>query len=42
MTLILLPTIIKTTAEALQVIPDHYRMASLALGASKTQTVLKS
>lgn len=41
MTLILLPTIIKTTAEALQVIPDHYRMASLALGASKTQTVFK-
>lgn len=41
MTVVLLPTIIKTTAEALLVIPSHYTMASLALGASKTQTVFK-
>ncbi|MBQ9124082.1 MAG: phosphate ABC transporter permease PstA [Acholeplasmatales bacterium] len=41
MTIILLPTIIKTTSEALMVIPNHYTMASLALGASKTQTVFK-
>lgn len=41
MTIVLLPTIIKTTSEALMVIPDHYTMASLALGASKTQTVFK-
>lgn len=41
MTIILLPTIIKTTNEALLVIPSHYQMASLALGASKTQTIFK-
>lgn len=41
MTIILLPTIIKTTNEALLVIPKHYEMASLALGASKTQTIFK-
>lgn len=41
MTLILLPTIIKTTSEALLTIPKHYTMASLALGASKTQTIFK-
>lgn len=37
--LILLPVIIQTTEEALKVIPSSYRQASLALGASKTQTV---
>ncbi|MCB9498514.1 MAG: phosphate ABC transporter permease PstA [Bacillales bacterium] len=41
MSLILLPTIIKTTEEALKVIPKGYRDASLALGASKTQTINK-
>ncbi len=41
MTIVLLPTIIKTTSEALLVIPRSYTMASLALGASKTQTVFK-
>ena len=41
MTIVLLPTIIKTTSETLMVIPKHYTMASLALGASKTQTVFK-
>lgn len=35
---ILLPVIIRTTEENLKVIPDDYRQASLALGASKTQT----
>lgn len=39
--LILLPTIIKTTEEALKVIPDSLRNSSLALGASKTETVFK-
>ncbi|MGM9971758.1 MAG: phosphate ABC transporter permease PstA [Anaeroplasmataceae bacterium] len=39
--IILLPTIIKTTEESLIVIPDSYRNASLALGASKTQTIRK-
>lgn len=41
MTIVLLPTIIKTVSESLLVIPRHYTMASLALGASKTQTVFK-
>ena len=39
--LILLPTIIKTTEESLKVIPDSLRNGSLALGASKTETVFK-
>jgi len=38
---ILLPIIIRTTEESLKVVPDDYRFASLALGASKTQTVFK-
>jgi len=37
--MILLPVIIQTTEEALKVIPSSYRQASLALGASQTQTV---
>ena len=41
MAIVLLPTIIKTTQEALIVVPKHYTMASLSLGASKTQTVFK-
>lgn len=41
MTIVLLPTIIKTTSESLQIIPKSYTMASLALGASRTQTVFK-
>lgn len=41
LTIILLPIIIKTTEEALKVIPKSYRNASLALGASKTQTTFK-
>lgn len=38
---ILLPVIIRTTEESLKVIPDDYRQASLALGASQTQTTFK-
>lgn len=41
LTIILLPTIIKTTEESLKMIPNSYRQASLALGASRTQTVFK-
>ena len=41
LTIILLPVIIKTTEEALRVIPSSYRAASLALGASETQTTFK-
>ena len=37
----LLLVIIRTTEESLKVIPDDYRQASLALGASKTQTTFK-
>ena len=39
---ILLPVVIRTTEESLKVVPDDYRFASLALGASKTQTVFQS
>jgi phosphate transport system permease protein len=38
---ILMPVVIRTTEESLKVVPDDYRFASLALGASKTQTTLK-
>ncbi len=38
---ILLPVIIRTTEESLKVVPDELRFASLALGASKTQTTAK-
>lgn len=41
LTIILLPVIIKTTEEALRVIPSSYRSASLALGASETQTTFR-
>ncbi len=41
LTIILLPTIIKTTEESLKAIPNSYRMASLALGASKSQTTFE-
>lgn len=39
--IILLPTIISTTEEALKSIPDTYRHSSLGLGATKLQTVMK-
>jgi phosphate transport system permease protein len=38
---ILLPIIIRTTEESLKVVPDDFRQASLALGASQTQTTFK-
>ncbi|MDF9829710.1 phosphate ABC transporter permease PstA [Parabacteroides sp. PF5-6] len=37
--LLVLPLIIRTTEEALKAIPDHFRTGSLALGASKLQTI---
>jgi phosphate transport system permease protein len=39
--LLILPLIIRTTEEALKAIPDSYRNGSLALGASKLQTIRK-
>lgn len=38
---IVLPVIITSTEETLRTIPDEYRQASLALGATKTQTTIK-
>lgn len=38
---ILLPVIIRTTEEALKVVPNDYRLAALALGANRTQTTFK-
>ena len=39
--LLILPTIITSTEEALKTVPDTYRHASLALGASKWQTIIR-
>lgn len=39
--LMILPTIIRTTEESLKCIPQSYREASLALGASKRRTIFK-
>ncbi|MBS1764997.1 MAG: phosphate ABC transporter permease PstA [Bacteroidetes bacterium] len=39
--LLALPVIIRTTEEALKAVPDTYRAASLALGATKLQTISK-
>lgn len=39
--LLVLPLIIRTTEEALKAIPDSYRTGSLALGASKLQTIYR-
>ena len=41
MAIILLPTIIRSTEEALRVVPQGLRDASLSLGASQTQTIFK-
>ncbi|MFA6801448.1 MAG: phosphate ABC transporter permease PstA [Acholeplasmataceae bacterium] len=41
MAVILLPTIIKSTEEALKIIPNDLRQGSLALGANQTQTIFK-
>lgn len=37
--LLILPLIIRTTEEALKAVPDSFRIGSLALGASKLQTI---
>lgn len=41
LTIMILPTLIKTIEETLKTIPDDIREASLALGASKVQTLFK-
>lgn len=41
MAIMLLPTIVKTTEESINVIPKSLTQASLALGASRTQTTFK-
>ena len=41
MAVVLLPVIIRQTEVALMNVPNHYRMASLALGATRTQTIFK-
>lgn len=41
LTIMLLPVVIKTTEEAIRAVPRHYMDASLALGASKTETIFK-
>ncbi len=39
--LLVMPLIIRVTEEALKAIPDTYRQGSLALGATKLQTIMK-
>lgn len=39
--LMILPTVVKTTEEALKTVPHSYREGSLALGASKFATIMK-
>lgn len=41
LTIMLLPIIIKNTEDAINTIPKSYKMASLSLGASETQTTFK-
>lgn len=41
MAILLLPTIIKTTIEAIKTVPKDYKSSSLALGASESQTIFK-
>ncbi|MBM3707854.1 MAG: phosphate ABC transporter permease PstA [Actinobacteria bacterium] len=38
---LILPVIITATEEALKAVPDTYRLASIALGANKWQTIIK-
>ncbi|AFS78297.1 phosphate ABC transporter permease protein 2 [Gottschalkia acidurici 9a] len=40
LSLMILPTIVRTTEEALKSVPNAYRQGSLALGASKFRTIL--
>ncbi len=39
--IMILPTVVKTTEEALKTVPISYREASLALGATKTATIVR-
>lgn len=39
--LLVLPIVIRTTEEALKAVPDSYRSGSVALGASKLQTIFR-
>jgi phosphate transport system permease protein len=41
LSLMTLPFIIRASEEAIKVVPDEYREASLAMGASKWQTIIK-
>lgn len=41
LSIMVLPTIIRTTEEALKAVPRSYREGSLALGATKLQTILR-
>ena len=41
LSVMLLPVIIRQTEESLIVVPDGIRMASLSLGATKSQTIFK-
>ncbi len=41
LSIMLLPTIVKTVEESINVVPSSFSQASLALGASKVQTVFK-
>lgn len=41
MSIVLLPVIIRSVQESLLVVPQDYRLSSLSLGASQTQTIFK-
>jgi phosphate transport system permease protein len=41
LSIVLLPTIIRSTEEALKTVPEHFRSASLSLGANMSQTIFK-
>jgi len=41
LTLMILPTIVRTSEEAIKAVPSSYREGSLALGATKLQTIIK-
>lgn len=41
LTLMIMPTIVRTSEEAIKAVPKSYREGSLALGATKLQTIIK-
>ncbi|MGI6297808.1 MAG: phosphate ABC transporter permease PstA [Saccharofermentanales bacterium] len=41
LSIMILPTIVRTTEEAIKAVPQSYREGSLALGASKLRTIMK-